>query len=395
MMHNKVIYTIGHSTHEQDAFLSLLTKNSISCVVDVRSVPFSQRVPHFNKEVLREYLENHGIVYLHFPKAFGARQKVPELLSENGRVDFEKVRQTGNFREGMGKLQRCTEQGLTVALMCSEANPLDCHRFGMISYQLARENFSVWHILKDGNVIDNEELERRLVAKYFPQLDGESLFQSTNKDVGSLINLAYKLRNKEIGYLARQASPKSKSSSQISAKVEGFLPFLSEPEAKDVSAESSESSGSNSKGAPLRLYTIGFTNKPARKFFELLETHNVKKIIDTRANNVSQLSGFAKGVDLEFFAKAIGDIDYSHELFFAPTKDLLEKYRKKRITWDEYAAEYSNLLVQRRVEERVDVDQLNNACLLCSEHLPDRCHRRLLADYIKDKYPEIEIIHLK
>jgi uncharacterized protein (DUF488 family) len=121
----------------------------------------------------------------------------------------------------------------------------------------------------------------------------------------------------------------------------------------------------------------------------------VNRIVDTRINNVSQLSGFAKGKDLEFFAQAIGNIDYSHRLDFAPTKVLLEKYRKKEISWDEYAKEYLSLIGSRRIEDSLRKEELDHACLLCSEDLPEKCHRRLLAEYIKDKLPDIEIIHLR
>ena len=145
----------------------------------------------------------------------------------------------------------------------------------------------------------------------------------------------------------------------------------------------------------MKLYTIGFTNKSARRFFELLQTHNIRQILDTRISNSSQLSGFAKGSDLEFFAKAIGNIGYSHKLDLAPTKDLLDKYRKKNITWDEYAEKYVTLLRERKIAHKINVEELDHICLLCSEHLPEKCHRRLLAEYIKITHPDIEIIHLK
>ncbi|HEX8846542.1 MAG TPA: DUF488 domain-containing protein [Pyrinomonadaceae bacterium] len=390
-MHNKIIYTIGHSTHELDDFLKLLVKNSISCIVDVRSIPFSARVPHFNKEDLRQHLEKNNIVYLHFPKAFGARQKDPKLLDESGRVDFEKVRQTVSFREGVDKLHYCLEQGHKVSLMCSEANPLDCHRFSMISYQLVKEGFLVNHILKHGSVINNSELEQRLLDKYSQKISDESLFGNGNISATSLIDLAYKLRNKDIGFIPNQVKSETKNVPRSIAKSEGLLPFSTEPDNGHLQVESSRPNNCESR----RLYTIGFTNKSARDFFELLQMHNVRKIIDTRINNVSQLSGFAKGKDLEFFARAIGGIDYCHELNFAPTKELLESYRKKQISWDEYAAEYRKLLESRKVENQVTIEDLNQACLLCSEHLPEKCHRRLLAEYIKDKCPGLEIIHLK
>lgn len=145
----------------------------------------------------------------------------------------------------------------------------------------------------------------------------------------------------------------------------------------------------------MKLYTIGFTNKSARRFFELLQKNSVNRIIDTRINNVSQLSGFAKAKDLEFFAKAIGNMGYIHEIDFAPTKELLEKYRKKQISWDTYSKEYLDLIRYRRLENKVGAVELDHACLLCSEDLPEKCHRRLLAEYFKEKYPEIEVIHLR
>jgi uncharacterized protein (DUF488 family) len=144
----------------------------------------------------------------------------------------------------------------------------------------------------------------------------------------------------------------------------------------------------------IKLLTIGFTNKSAQKFFELLKKNEVKKIIDTRINNTSQLSGFAKGSDLAYFAKEIGNMDYLHKLDFAPTKELLEKYRKGIITWEEYETEYLNLLDTRKVGNKINVEELHQNCLLCSEHTPEKCHRRLLAEYIKAHFNNVEIIHL-
>lgn len=144
----------------------------------------------------------------------------------------------------------------------------------------------------------------------------------------------------------------------------------------------------------IKLLTIGFTNKSAQKFFELLKKNEVKKIIDTRINNTSQLSGFAKGSDLAYFAKAIGNMDYLHKIDFAPTKELLEKYRKGIITWEEYETEYLNLLDTRKVGNKINVEELHQNCLLCSEHTPEKCHRRLLAEYIKAHFNNVEIIHL-
>jgi|SRR5688572_11895410 len=144
----------------------------------------------------------------------------------------------------------------------------------------------------------------------------------------------------------------------------------------------------------IKLYTIGFTGKSAEKFFNLLRDSGVKKIDDTRINNVSQLSGFAKGPDLKFFAREIGNISYEHNIDFAPTKDLLSRYRDKKITWQEYEVEYLNLLDLRKIAQKTDIETLHENCLLCSEHTPEKCHRRLLAEYLKQIKTNVEIIHL-
>jgi len=145
----------------------------------------------------------------------------------------------------------------------------------------------------------------------------------------------------------------------------------------------------------IELYTIGFTKKSAKHFFELLTTNDVEEIVDTRVNNTSQLAGYAKGRDLQFFAKEIADINYQHELDFAPTKELLSKYRKKEMTWEEYEVAYLNLLDMRKVNKKTDIEKLHKSCLLCSEHTAEKCHRRLLAEYLKVVNTNVSIIHLE
>lgn len=143
------------------------------------------------------------------------------------------------------------------------------------------------------------------------------------------------------------------------------------------------------------LYTIGFTGKSAERFFTLLEEAEVTRIIDTRISNNNQLAGFAKLPDLRFFAQRIANIGYEHVADFAPTKELLGRYRDKQLTWDEYAQKYRALLVSRNIAETVKVAALDSACLLCSEHLPHYCHRRLLAEFLQTLDPTLRIVHLK
>tara|TARA_B100000424_G_scaffold152730_1_gene116619 strand:- start:665 stop:1096 length:432 start_codon:yes stop_codon:yes gene_type:complete len=143
----------------------------------------------------------------------------------------------------------------------------------------------------------------------------------------------------------------------------------------------------------MKLFTIGFTKTSAQNFFERLKNAKVRRIIDVRKNNISQLAGFAKEKDLKYFSKEIGNIDYFHNLELAPTKELIDGYRKKEIDWKEYESVFNALLKERKVED-LDPKLFKNACLLCSEDVPHQCHRRLVAEYLKKFWKNLEIIHL-
>jgi uncharacterized protein (DUF488 family) len=144
----------------------------------------------------------------------------------------------------------------------------------------------------------------------------------------------------------------------------------------------------------VNLFTIGFTQKSAQKFFELLKEAGVKQVIDTRLNNVSQLAGFTKRADLEYFLKSIGGIDYTHILDLAPTQDILDEYKKNKGDWDVYEQKFLQLIANRQIEKKISPGQLDGACFLCSEAKPHHCHRRLVAEYLNGKLGGINICHL-
>ena len=145
----------------------------------------------------------------------------------------------------------------------------------------------------------------------------------------------------------------------------------------------------------MKLFTIGFTHKSAEDFFTRLERAGVKRILDIRLNNVSQLAGFAKRDDLRYFAKAIAGIDYTHVPELAPTEDILKAYRAdKKSVWPEFERQFKKLMMQRHIEKSISHSMLDHACLLCSEDKPDHCHRRLVAEYLAEHGPGIEIVHL-
>lgn len=144
----------------------------------------------------------------------------------------------------------------------------------------------------------------------------------------------------------------------------------------------------------MRLYTIGFTKKSAKKFFAKLAEAGVRRVVDIRLNNVSQLAGFAKKDDLAFFLKEICNIEYIHKPELAPTKEILDAYKKNKGDWNSYVDQFTRLLEARKPEKRLLSEIKDGDCFLCSEDRPEKCHRRLVAEHFQDKWGNIEIIHL-
>ena len=144
----------------------------------------------------------------------------------------------------------------------------------------------------------------------------------------------------------------------------------------------------------MRILTIGFTRKSAKRFFELLRNAGARRVVDVRLNNVSQLAGFAKKNDLAYFLGQMCHIDYRHVPELAPTKEMLDGYRKNGGSWNDYERKFVELMIERRIEERLEPEMLDNACLLCSEDKPHHCHRRLVAEYLQDRWGDVEIEHL-
>jgi uncharacterized protein (DUF488 family) len=145
----------------------------------------------------------------------------------------------------------------------------------------------------------------------------------------------------------------------------------------------------------MKLYTIGFTQKSAQRFFDLLQSNGVQRLIDTRLRAGGQLSGFAKQDDLRFFLDRLIGCDYEHLPELAPEDDFLAAYRKDH-DWTRYAGKFEALMDARNIPKRLDrtLFQRQACCLLCSEAKPDRCHRRLVAERIARSWPGVEVVHL-
>lgn len=144
----------------------------------------------------------------------------------------------------------------------------------------------------------------------------------------------------------------------------------------------------------MTLYTIGFTKKNAETFFNLLRKAGVKRVLDVRLNNTSQLAGFAKRDDLAFFLREICQADYVHLPQFAPTQEILDAFKKQKSDWASYAEAYGKLLEARQAEKTVDAALLDGGCLLCSEAEAEQCHRRLAAEHLRRHFAGVGVVHL-
>jgi len=195
------LFTVGHSNQTQEEFLHLLQAHEVNCIVDVRSVPASKYAPQFNEDSLRWFLKANGVQYLHFGDEFGARRF--DCLNDEGQVDFELAVKTPAFLRGVERMMKGMDKGFCIALMCSEANPLECHRFSLVSRYFHDHGLDVQHILKDAELSSHIALEKEMVEEYrksrkYHLPDVDLLFGSYTED--DQRRDAYRLKNKEIGF---------------------------------------------------------------------------------------------------------------------------------------------------------------------------------------------------
>jgi len=144
----------------------------------------------------------------------------------------------------------------------------------------------------------------------------------------------------------------------------------------------------------VKVFTIGFTKTSAENFFGRLKRAGVRTLLDVRLNNVSQLAGFAKRDDLRYFTRAIVGVPYVHRSELAPTQDMLDEYKKSRGSWEDYERRFLALMATRHVEDTLPREEIEGACLLCSEDKPHHCHRRLVAEYLRERWGSVDIVHL-
>lgn len=196
-------FTIGHSNHATEQFVSILKKQGINCLVDIRSSPYSQHTPQFNRELLMGELKKENILYVYMGNTLGGRYTNPELLFPDGKVDYDKVKQTKNFIKGIEKVIEGIKKSYKIALMCSEKEPFDCHRFILVACELEKRGITVSHILGNGSTALNTELEKKLLSKYKVDYQQYRFFIET-KTREQALEEARRKRNIDIAFSATE-----------------------------------------------------------------------------------------------------------------------------------------------------------------------------------------------
>ena len=193
------VYTIGYSGFSIDDFVTTLKKHNISLVVDVRSSPFSSYFPQYNRDSLEIFLKMHGIYYRSYPSEFGARQNDRKYYCKEGYLDFEVFSRSEPFLKGISKLCNSMEQNYTFTLLCAEKDPICCHRTILVARAFFERGYNVVHLLTNGKTITQQEINKQLIEKYYPNRDQMTFFETVQDD-DTLLKIAYKKQNAEIGH---------------------------------------------------------------------------------------------------------------------------------------------------------------------------------------------------
>lgn len=197
---NNILFTIGHSQHEISYFIELLRKYEINYILDVRSTPYSQFAAQYNKNSIKVMLNDVGINYVFMGKYFGARQEDDSLYAKEGYLDFQKTAQSTNFKAGVANVLKGIGAGNRIALMCTEKDPIECHRAILVGKAFWDIGVDVEHIMPDASLQSQDFLNERLMNLYYPDRAQINLFSENNLSEEECLRLSYMKQNQKIGY---------------------------------------------------------------------------------------------------------------------------------------------------------------------------------------------------
>lgn len=205
---DKVLLSIGHSQHPVEYFIDLLKSHNVNYLLDVRSTPYSQFAANYNRENIKDMLQKNGIGYAYMGDYFGARPTDYLLYSPSGYLDFEKVANSEKFKKGFNNVERGVNQGYRIAFMCTEKDPIECHRTILVTREFYKAGYLIEHIMPDNTIQTQDVINKRLLDMYYPNRNQISLFSSENLSKEQYINEAYKKQNKRIGYHIEELNKK-------------------------------------------------------------------------------------------------------------------------------------------------------------------------------------------
>lgn len=204
------IYTLGHSNYPFDKLIEILKKYNINCVVDIRAIPYSKYNTQYNKELFQENLKKLGYTYIYMADEFGAKRKTRESYNDEGYADFERVILEDDFKKGVQRLKVGCDKGYKIVLLAAMQEPIRCPRAILVGRELVKEGFNVKHIMHEGDLKSQVDLEELLLEKYFDQRNQLTIDALLGNGMSrdDMINESYKLANKEIGYRIEKLNDK-------------------------------------------------------------------------------------------------------------------------------------------------------------------------------------------
>lgn len=196
------IYTLGHSNYPFDKFIEILKKYNINCVVDIRAIPYSKYNTQYNKEFFQSNLKKLGYTYIYMADEFGAKRKTRISYNDEGYADFDKVILEDDFKRGIERIKIGCSKNYKIVILGAMQEPIRCPRAILLGKELIKEGFDVKHIMHEGNLKTQEELEEQLLEKYFEDRNQLTIDALLGNDMSreDMIKESYKLANKEIGY---------------------------------------------------------------------------------------------------------------------------------------------------------------------------------------------------
>ena len=204
------IYTLGHSNYSFDKFINILKKYNINCVVDIRAIPYSKYNTQYNKEFFQANLRKLGYTYIYMADEFGAKRKSRQSYNNEGYADFEKVILENDFKKGIERLKIGCTKGYRIVLLGAMQEPIRCPRSILLGKELIKEGFDVKHIMHEGDLKTQNDLEELMLEKYFDQRNQLTIdaLLGNNMTREDMISESYKLANKEIGYRIEKLNDK-------------------------------------------------------------------------------------------------------------------------------------------------------------------------------------------